>query len=95
MNSDLDTIAQILSSIAAPSDRRQQRRIGDLEGPYDIWFDGGAVKINTGWTEYDFADGSAAVVSYYEGGWSEVQIRLPGGSYVRVVQQVDPPYHFQ
>jgi hypothetical protein len=35
---------------------------GDLDGRFDIWFDGGACEMITGWHEYRFKDGTVAQV---------------------------------
>jgi len=53
-------VARILSLIAAEPGRRAKRRPDDLEGPYDYWFDGGAVSMLTQHIRYHFADGSEA-----------------------------------
>lgn len=58
----LDDIARILSLIHAPPNLRQQPRPGDIEGDFDEWFDGGARQFVTGHTQYQFSDGSSAVV---------------------------------
>ena len=82
MKSDIGAVARVLATIESPPGLRTDRRIGDLGGAFDQWFDGGAVKIVTGWNEYHFSDGTLAVVS---GALTlQVEIRFPTGGYVRV-----------
>jgi hypothetical protein len=57
---DLAEIAQILNLIARRPNRREKPKEGDLVGDYDEWFDGGAVKIETGYTVYAFPGGTIA-----------------------------------
>jgi hypothetical protein len=55
-------VARILSLVASRPNRRDTRRQDDLQGQYDFWFDGGACRVVTGGTIYDFADGTKVVV---------------------------------
>jgi hypothetical protein len=57
-------LAELLRCVADPPGLRQQPRAGDLEGPWEFWFDGGAgVAITGGGWRYAFADGRQAWVS--------------------------------
>lgn len=74
---DLSLFARLLWAMAqAP--RRRSPEPGDLSGPYDEWFDGGAVVYTTDFNRFTFADGSEAWLSthslHLQGG-----VRLPGG----------------
>ena len=92
MPADIDTIASILTAISAPPSERGERRVGDLDGAFDRWFDGGAVREVTGWTEYHFANGTLAVVA---GSMAlRIDIRLPDGSYVTIAMQTERPQFF-
>jgi hypothetical protein len=53
-------VAAILLLVADPPNPRDRPLQGDLEGSFDIWFDDGAVKHDTGVSTYAFADGSKA-----------------------------------
>ena len=53
-------IARVLGMLASPPNRRETPKDGDAEGEYDFWFDGGACRMITGWTEYHFTDGTRA-----------------------------------
>jgi hypothetical protein len=64
-----------------------------LEGSYDHWFDGGAYSVHTGWNEYDFADGTKAIVPTPPA--FVVEIRLPTGEYVAIRQQPSSPPNFK
>lgn len=78
-------VARILQQIANAKARPTPKR-KDLEGDYDAWFDGGAIRYVTGTTEYHFADGAFAGVAITSGILSVV-IRLPDGRVASVVQQ--------
>ena len=56
-------VAQILQLIATTPNRRGVRDMGDLEGDYDYWFDGGVCKLYTGSMEFVFRDGTIATVA--------------------------------
>ena len=53
-------VARILTLMAAPPNPRQRPLEKDLKGNFDVWFDGGAVKHDTGISTYAFANGSSA-----------------------------------
>ncbi|MCC7011689.1 MAG: hypothetical protein IT454_03920 [Planctomycetes bacterium] len=53
-----DEILAVLARIKALPNRRERPKPGDLEGDFDLWFDGGAVKVLTGVSHCHFADGT-------------------------------------
>jgi hypothetical protein len=55
-------VANILHLIATVPNKRRKPILGDLPGDFDFWFDGGAARLVTGYTEYYFADGARATV---------------------------------
>ncbi len=94
MAADLGAVTRILASIESPRGLRSQSRKGDLQGAFDQWFDGGAVKHVTGWNEYHFADGTVAVV---HGTLTlRIDIRVPAGQYVSIgeLSSGRPPFPF-
>jgi len=77
-------VARILALIASVPHHRDHPVEGDLEGQYDIWFDGGAYRIFSGWGEYSFTDGSSAQVPVTP--LLRVTIQLPDGRVVEIAQ---------
>jgi hypothetical protein len=59
---DPGAVGRILLCIATPPNRREKPVPDDLTGLFDFWFDGGAARMITGWTQYEFADGTRARV---------------------------------
>jgi hypothetical protein len=53
-------VAQVLRAIFTLP-RRKIASVGDMAGDYDFWFDGGAGRIITGVTRYEFTDGVVAL----------------------------------
>ena len=53
-------VARILILMTAPPHPRHRPLEQDLKGNFDVWFDGGAVKHDTGISRYAFANGSSA-----------------------------------
>jgi hypothetical protein len=92
MDTDFRELANILSVIATPPGLRTKRRDGDLPGAFDKWFDGGAIKVITGWDEYHFDNGAVAVVP--STATLRVDIRLPGGGFVIIYKQAQAPPYF-
>ena len=68
----LDAVARILRLVAEMPCRRDRPTPGDLQGSYDVWFDGGACRYLTSVNAFDFVDGSSAWLS-------TVSPRLKGG----------------
>jgi hypothetical protein len=77
-------VSKILMCIADPPNRRKEPIPGDLVGSFDFWFDGGAAKYVTGWTEWEFSDGSRAKVDVVPG--LAVRIQFANGCGVEVLQ---------
>lgn len=84
----LDAVARVLQLAATMPGRRDRPRPGDLEGPHDVWFDGGACRYLTSVNAFEFADGSSAWLS-------TTSLRLKGGvtlaSGETVSFEQDPP----
>ena len=85
---DLREVARILSLVADPPNRRARPAHGDLQGDHDEWFDGGAIAHVTGYTDYDFADGSRATVHVLPR--LLIDIKLAAGACVGVEQEDRP-----
>jgi hypothetical protein len=77
-------VAKILMLMTAPPHPRHRPLEHDLKGNFDIWFEGGAVKHDTGISRYAFADGSSASTgtSLNLG----VEIILPNGRRISVTE---------
>ncbi len=56
-------VARVLQLVASRPNLRRRRRPGDIDGPFDEWFDGGAVRPITGGTVFQFGDGTRAEVA--------------------------------
>jgi hypothetical protein len=73
-------VARILSLIADPPNMRD-----DPNNPnYLRLFDGGLMKVDTGYASYEFSDGIRASVSVLP--WLSVSITFPDGKYVSISQ---------
>jgi hypothetical protein len=81
---DEEAVARILLLIASVPNRRERPIEGDLPGAFDFWFDGGAARLITGWTEYELADGTRATVGVTPG--LSVVIKFQNGRCVSVTQ---------
>ena len=53
-------VGRILTLMSELPDQREEPHEGDLQGNFDWWFDGGAVKHDTGLSTYHFSDGAKA-----------------------------------
>ncbi len=80
-----DEIARILTLMSRPPNPRNTPLQDDLKGDFDLWFDGGAVKHDTGISKYHFADGTTATTG--SSLLLHVQIEFPGGRRVDVRQR--------
>ena len=76
-----NTVEQILVLIAERPNVRTKPRETDLRGDFDEWFDGGAMKIETGQNVYCFENGAEAVVPTGYGN-EMVDIKLADGKHV-------------
>lgn len=81
----LDILAQKLSLIASRPNSRGRPKQDDLNGDYDEWFDGGAIRFYTGATEFFFSDGLSAKVPLCAG--ANFSVDFPDGSQVLVNTQ--------
>ena len=86
---DANAVGKILQAIAVTPNRRDRPRTGDLSGDFDFWFDGGAAKMITGWTQFEFADGTRARVDVVPG--LHVVIQFKNG-YGAAISQLDPEF---
>jgi len=93
MSVKFSAVSQILAKIDSPPGLRSKPDAGDLEGSFDQWFDGGAIRTVTGWTEYHFADGTLAVVPTTP--TLQVEVRMPSGVYLTISEQSNAPTNFQ
>ena len=84
---DESAVGKVLQAIAVMPNRRDTPRTDDLSGNFDFWFDGGAGRVITGWTEYEFADGTRARVDDTLA--LHVVIRFKNG-YGAAISQLDP-----
>lgn len=84
------SVAHVLDMIAEKPNEREKPVSGDLTGQYDFWFDGGACVEVTGYTKYDFANGTEAIVEFLPGRWS-VDITFADGRRVYVSQSPPSP----
>jgi hypothetical protein len=77
-------VARILTLMIVPPSPRPRPLEHDLKGNFDIWFDGGAVKHDTGMSTYAFANGSKATIgtSLRVG----VGITLPSGRTISIAE---------
>jgi len=75
-------VVRVLTLISDPPNARSTAGDGDIEGNFDLWFDGGAVKHDTGISTWCFADGAKAATGTGLG-W-RVSIELPDGRFVEV-----------
>ncbi len=83
---DEQRVAEVLTMIAAPRNRRSQPLEGDLAGDFDFWFDGGACRTHTGSQHYVFANGTHAHV-VMPAPWLSVNVTFPDGEIVDIVQR--------
>ena len=86
---DENVVGEILQAIALTPNRRERPITGDLSGNFDFWFDGGAATNITGWTQYEFADGTRARVDVIPG--LHVVIQFKNG-YGADISQLDPGF---
>ncbi len=56
-------VGRILTLMGTLPNSRNRPSPPDLQGDFDLWFDGGAAKIDTGVTKWEFADGARATTT--------------------------------
>lgn len=78
-------VARVLNIVATPPNLRKERHPNDLPGDYDDWFDGGARRMVTGYTVYQFANGTRAIVNVFK--HLNIRIQFPDGTIVSVRQE--------
>jgi hypothetical protein len=83
-----EEVARILNTVAAPPNLRTEPLPGDLSSRFGKWFDGGAIRTDTGIQTYQFADGTTVWVGTPLI-WLSVTIQLPDGRLVKVHQHED------
>jgi hypothetical protein len=86
---DLREVLNHLAAIASPPRLRMKPAKNDLNGKFDQWFDGGALKTVTGWHEYHFANGALAVVPSTP--MLHIEIRFSSGAYIVLSEQSQAP----
>ena len=82
---DESAVAKILQTIVTCPNRRNTPRTGDAPGPFDFWFDGGAARVQTGYVEYMFTDGTSVILAQPVPRLS-IKIRFANGALVTVQQ---------
>ncbi|RJP19937.1 MAG: hypothetical protein C4520_11930 [Candidatus Abyssobacteria bacterium SURF_5] len=82
---NLRDVANILFLIAERPNMRNRPLPGDIDGDFDYWFDGGAVRGVTGTTSYEFIDGTEAMEGVLP--WISLTIRFANGARVGVHQE--------
>lgn len=75
---ELLSVARVLTLIATAPNARTVPRPTDPKGRFDVWFDGGAAKHDTGISTYLFDDGTEATTG--SGLPNSVRIVFPGGA---------------
>lgn len=81
---DPEDVADVLAVVADPPNLRGGPRPYDLVGDYDEWFDGGAVKHETGYSEYTLDDGTIVTVEVSE----RLSVIIRFGERIVVVKQL-------
>jgi hypothetical protein len=79
-----EEVADVLNMIHGARYMRDRPLPGDLEGEFDQWFEGGAVRWVTGTTQYYFRNGVTATVGVLQ--TLSVSIRFPDGRSVGIGQ---------
>ena len=79
-------VARILGLIANPPNLREHPNEGDVPGNFQAWFDGGAIRVDTGTKTYFLADGTR-ILLLAPVTWLSAEIRFPDGNLV-IVRQV-------
>lgn len=80
----VEMVVRVLDLIATQPNRRKRPRKGDVSGDFSVWFDGGAVRHVTGFSEFVFSDGTQAWIHVRP--FLSIRIELPNGEHV-VIQQ--------
>ncbi|GEM_PF-2342150 len=81
----LKDVARILRLIGERPNERFEPRSDDLQGHFTSWFDGGAVNEVTGYTSYEFDDGSEAMTHVL--GYFYISVTLADGTKITVIEE--------
>lgn len=81
-------VAGVLALLNGVKETRDRPLAGDLEGEFDSWFDGGAIRVITGYLEYFFRNGAYARVTVLPK--LCLRVRLPDGHTVWIEQDDEP-----
>lgn len=86
---DLHGISNLLRLISSRPNERTAPNEHDLKGDFDIWFDGGAARIVTGYNHYTLMDGIEVWYWHAEGFRQEgiITVRYPDGTKITVKEQ--------
>lgn len=79
-----DDIARVLTLISARPNERNTPRPEDAIGDFDGWFDGGAFRAVTGYTDYLFVDGTHARVATLP--YLNLALKMPNGASIMLSQ---------
>lgn len=85
------SVARMLTLMSDPPNERSHPAPGDLAGDFSRWFDGGAVRHDTGISSYRF-EGDAAATTGTNPGFSTV-LRLSDGRLVEVREKAQTDFH--
>jgi hypothetical protein len=75
-------VGEVLTLMSAPPNYRNRPLCHDLRGDFDMWFDGGAAKHDTGISTWIFTDGTMATIIVSPG--AGISITLSGGRVICV-----------
>lgn len=78
-------IACILNTITNPPNLRKHPQKGDMKGRFLAWFDGGAIRVDTGVKTY-FLDDKTVVEVQSPINWISIEIEFPDGESVVIKQ---------
>jgi hypothetical protein len=77
-------IARILILISSTPNIHHHPLPGDIQGDFDHWFDGGAIRIETGFSTYKFNDG--IIATDLDRPFFGLTIEFPNGAHVSIVK---------
>ncbi len=80
-----EKVAQVLNLIATKPNLRNRPLEGDLQGDFEQWFDGGAMRGDTGVNFYSFVDGTTASTGVTN--WLCVSITFNDGTEISVMEE--------
>ena len=84
----LGPLSHMLRCIADPPGVHQDPRPGDMEGPFEFWFDGGAgIGITGGGWRYAFQNGGEAWVGGGFGAPFTANVVCPNGMRLRIEEE--------